>query len=301
MNYRNLFIGLMLWLSCAPAFSQDMPLTQVLIEGEGWELLAEGYDFTEGPAVDADGNVFFTDVPNSKIYKINTAGKVSLFAEETARTNGLMFGPDGRLYGCRNGEKKIAAYNKDGSFETIAEDVTCNDIVVNSKGEVYFTDPLNKQVWFVSREGKKRVVAKGFRPNGIILWPKEGTLVVTDSDAPHLWTFRVEPDGGLSYKERYYLPLTLLSGSKRPGSDGMAVDDVGRLYVATLAGVQMFDPTGRKGGVIAKPQNRFLSNVVFGGPKFNTLYVTCSDKIYRRKVKPTGTPYFLRATRKAAK
>ena len=301
MNYRNLFIGLMLWLRCAPAFSQDMPLTQVLIEGKGWELLAEGYDFTEGPAVDADGNVFFTDVPQSKIYKINTVGKISLFAEETARTNGLMFGPDGRLYGCRNGEKKIVAYNKDGSFATIAEDVTCNDIVVNSKGEVYFTDPLNQQVWFVSREGKKRVVAKGFRPNGIILWPKEGTLVVTDSDAPHLWTFRVEPDGGLSYKERYYLPLTLLSGSKRPGSDGMAVDDVGRLYVATLAGLQMFDPTGRKGGVIAKPQNRFLSNVVFGGPKFNTLYVTCSDKIYRRKVKPTGTPYFLRATRKAAK
>lgn len=301
MNWRWLTLNIILAFPQLQTTAQDMPLTQVLIDGKGWELVAEGYKFTEGPAVDADGNVFFTDVPESKIYKIDTSGKVTLLADQTARTNGLMFGPDGRLYGCRNEEKKIVAYKMDGSFETIADGVNSNDIVVNSQGDVYFTDPPNQQVWFVSQTGEKRVVAKGFRPNGVILWPGEGTLVVTDSDAPHLWTFRIEADGSLKYKERYYLPLTLPSGAKRPGSDGMAVDDAGRLYVATLAGVQMFDPTGRKGGVIAKPQNRFLSNVVFGGPKFDTMYVTCSDKVYRRKVKPTSTPYFLKSKLKSTK
>lgn len=273
-------------LASVPLAAQDMPLSQVLREGHDWELVAEGFQFTEGPAADAQGNIFFTDVPASKIYKVDPKGKVSVFAEETANTNGLMFGPDGRLYGCRNGDKQIAAYRPDGRFDVIAEGVASNDLAVTSQGGVYFTDPPNSQVWYVEAGGAPRVVAQGFRPNGIILWPDEGTLVVTDSDAPHLWAYRVEANGDLKYGERYYHPLVLPPGRSRPGSDGMTVDAEGRLYVATHAGLQMFDPTGRLGGVIAKPQNRFLSNVTFGGPRFDTLYVTCSDKVYRRL---TGT------------
>ncbi len=282
-----------LFVCCIPTgfiTAQDMPLSQVLIDGEGWELVAEDFHFTEGPAVDAEGKVFFTDVPESKIYKIDGEGKVSLFAENTANTNGLMFGPDGRLFGCRNGDEKIVAYDRDGKVTTIAEGVKSNDIVVASDGGVYFTDPPNQQVWYIPPGGKPKVVADGFQPNGIILWPDEATLVVTDSNADHLWTFRVESDGSLKYKERYYLPLVIPPGKERPGSDGMTVDRAGRLYVATHAGLQMFDPTGRLSGVIAKPQNRFLSNVVFGGPKLDTLYVTCSDKVYRRKTKTAGIP-----------
>lgn len=286
---------LLLLLSVASVVSaQDMPLTQVLIDGEGWELLSEGHTFTEGPAVDAKGNIFFTDTRASKIFKIDTKGKVTLFDENTARTNGLMFGHDGRLYGCRNGEQKIVAYDPDGTIHTVAEGVGSNDIAVGSDGGIYFTDPPNGTVWYINPKGKKRIVAKGLKPNGVILWPGEGTLVVTDREEPVLWTFRIEADGSLKHKDRYYLPLMLPSGKDRPGSDGMTVDDVGRLYVATYSGVQMFDPTGRMGGVIAKPQEKFLSNVTFGGPKFNYMYATCSDKVYRRKVKPTGTPYFLR-------
>ena len=87
--------------------AQDMPLSQVLMDGEGWQLLSEGHAFTEGPAADKDGNVFFTDIPHNRIHKITVDGKVSVFAEETAKTNGLMIGPDGRLYGCRNGDRRI--------------------------------------------------------------------------------------------------------------------------------------------------------------------------------------------------
>ena len=109
--------------SASLATAQDMPLSQVLIDGEGWQLLSEGHGFTEGPAADKEGKVFFTDIPNNRIHKIALDGKVSVFAENTAKTNGLMFGPDGRLYGCRNGERKIVAYDSAGQPHTIASEL----------------------------------------------------------------------------------------------------------------------------------------------------------------------------------
>src|SRR5262245_2524409 len=100
--HRNLFFAIAIWLGPSFPFAQDMSVTGVLVPSEGWKLVAEGYQFTEGPAVDPQGQVFFTDIPASRIYKISLDDKVSLFADATANTNGLMFGPDGRLYGCRN-------------------------------------------------------------------------------------------------------------------------------------------------------------------------------------------------------
>ncbi len=274
------------------AMAQDMPLSQVLIDGEGWQLLSEGHAFTEGPAADKDGNVFFTDIPNNRIHKIALDGKVTVFAENTAKTNGLMFGPDGRLYGCRNGERKIVAYDSAGQPHTIAEDIDSNDLVVGSDGRIYVTDPPNQQVWLVTFKGEKKVVASGFRPNGIILWRDQSTLVVTDGDIPHLWAFKVETDGSLSAKDKYYGPLMLPPGRDKPGSDGMTIDKDGRLYVTTAAGLQMFDPTGRLGGAIHKPQSgKSLSNACFGGPGLSYLYVTNGDKVYRRKTKTAGVVY----------
>lgn len=274
------------------ATGQDMPLTQVLIDGEGWQLLSEGHAFTEGPAADKDGNVFFTDIPNNRIHKIASDGKVSVFSENTAKTNGLMFGPDGRLYGCRNGERKIVAYDSAGQPHTIAEDIDSNDLVIGSDGRLFVTDPPNQRVWLVTLNGEKKIVASGFRPNGVILWRDETTLVVTDGDKPHLWTFRVEIDGSLSCQEKYYGPLVVPPGRDTPGSDGMTVDKDGRLYATTASGLQMFDPTGRLGGVIHKPQpTKGLSNVCFGGPGLGFLYVTNGDKVFRRKTKTAGIVY----------
>jgi sugar lactone lactonase YvrE len=281
----------------AQDYPGDMPLSRVLIDAEGWQLVAEGLQFTEGPAVDREGNVFFSDIPASKIHKVDAAGKVTLFAENTAQTNGLMFGPDGRLYGCRNGEKKIASYAMDGTMQTVAEDVESNDIVVNSAGEIFFSDPPGGRIWFIPVGGKPKVVAEKLKPNGLILTPDQGTLLVTDSTEPALWAFRVEADGRLTHKDRYCQPLRMVEGKKSTGADGMTFDKAGRIYVCTHAGLQMFDPTGRLGGVIAKPQPKSLSNVVFGGPDFAYLYVTCTDKVYRRKTKSPGEPYFLRAKR----
>ncbi len=280
-------------LVLAPSFgiAQDMSISGVLIDGQGWQLIADGYNFTEGPAVDAEGNVYFTDIPNSRIHKIGLDDKVSLFAENTANTNGLMFGPDGLLYGCRNGEKKIVTYDSKAKVETVVDEVNSNDLVVAGDGGIYFTDPPGGRVWYVNSKREKKVVAEGIRPNGVILWPDQGTLVVTESLEPILWTFRVERDGTLSSKDRYYGPLQVLPGATGPGSDGMKVDSAGRLYVATRAGLQVFDPTGRMAGTILKPHAGALSNVCFGGKNLDTLYVTAGDKVFKRKTQATGIRY----------
>lgn len=282
-------------LTCAgatPVAAQDMPLSQVLIDGQGWELVADGFQFTEGPAADDAGNVYFTDVRSSKIYRIDAVtGKVSEFVAESDRTNGLMFGPGNQLYGCCGGKQQIVKISPQGQFTTLAENASCNDLAVRANGGVYYTDPVNKKVWYITPLGEKHVVDLGIdRPNGVILWPDGGTLVVADTLGPHLWTFRVEPNGALAHKQPYYT-LRMTPGQTGSGADGMTVDTDGRLYVATHAGLQVFDPTGRMSGVILKPQNKFLSNATFGGPKFDWLYVTCSDGVYRRPTKVQGVRF----------
>jgi len=292
--YRTLITTLILALLLAsPLRAEETPLSQVLIEGEDWKQVAEGFKFTEGPAVDRDGNVYFTDIPNNKIHKLDLAsGKLSLFAENTFATNGLMFGPDGRLYGCQNGKQRIVAFDTTGNPMTIAEGAPSNDLVVTGKGDIYFTDPANHKVWHIPSASQPRVVDEGIeRPNGIILWPDQQTLVVADSAGDKLWSFRVEANGDLTNKQPYY-KLQLPPLATRSGADGMTVDSGRRLYCTSVAGLQVFDIQGRVSGVIAKPQTGPLSNAVFAGPKLDVLVVTAGDKVFSRKTKATGVRYF---------
>ena len=133
----------------------------------GWELAGQGYKFTEGPAVDAQGNVFFSDIPNSRIHKISADGKVTIFRENTGESNGLMFGPDGRLYACQNGRKRIVAFAADGKESVIAEGVSSNDLAINPRGEIYFTRS-GEQTSLVYRCEKEQ--AGGQRGNSFSQW-----------------------------------------------------------------------------------------------------------------------------------
>ena len=273
--------------------AQDMPLEQVLIEGEDWELVGEGYKFTEGPACDPSGRLYFTDPPGDTIYRLGENGKPEVFAKDAGHPGGMMFGPGGRLYCTQGAKRRIVAYDAAGKIEVIASDVRSNDLVVTGEGGVYFTDPRAKRIWYVDPQKNKSVVDEGIeRPNGIILWPGQGTLVVADTNTSSLWTFRIEKDGSLSQKQPYYTMRLSRQQAPKSGADGMTVDRDGRLYVATHCGLQMFDTQGRISGVIAKPQAAFLSNVVFGGKELQTLYVTCSDKVFRRKTKVRGLLFF---------
>ncbi|MFI4876444.1 MAG: SMP-30/gluconolactonase/LRE family protein [Blastopirellula sp. JB062] len=287
-----LLAALLGWFSVNVAAGQDMPLHDVLIEGEPWRVIAEGYKFTEGPAVDSEGNLFFVDVPTSQIFKYDFAQrKTTRFAAIEGNVSGLMFGPDGRLYGSLYSGRRIVAWDADGAAQTIAAEIGGNDLVVAGDGGIYCTDPQKLQVWYVSPSGEKKIVAQDFAaPNGIILWPDQSTLVVADSRDHHLTAFKVEKNGDLSARLPMYA-LRLPYGATDCHADGMTVDTAGRLYAATSEGVQMFDPECRISGVIAKPQNRLLANVAFAGPDLKTMVVACGDKIYARRTQATGVRY----------
>lgn len=227
-------------------------LTNNLLDpDQDWELVSQGYKFTEGPAVDAAGNVFFSDIPNDRIHKIGVDGRVSVFKEDTGGVNGLMFGPGGRLYACQSGRKRIVSYSPDGRESVIAEGVESNDLAVNARGEIYFTDPANHRVWFISANGNKRVVHEGIAfPNGVRFSPDQSFLTVADTAGRWVWSFLVQPDGSLADAvpfHRLEIPDEVESGTLRSGADGMTVDTDGFLYVATKLGIQICDPIGLYG------------------------------------------------------
>lgn len=260
----------------------------ILIPGEDWQLVSGGHKFTEGPAVNGQGEVFFTDIPNNRIYKVALDGTVSTFAEQTDGANGLMFGPDGKLYACANGVKQIVRYDAAGQRETVVSDAECNDLVVLSDGSGYFTDPKNKRVWRFTADGQKRLADEGIeRPNGIIVSPDQTLLTVADTAGRFTYSFQIQPDGALAHKQPYgYLHVP--DETSQSGADGMTVDTEGRLYVTSRVGLQVLDQPGRVHVILSKPNSGWLSNAVFGGAEGDTLYVTCGEGVYKRRLKAKG-------------
>lgn len=264
-------------------------VTEILDPAHGWEMVGEGYQFTEGPAVNAQGDVFFTDLRAGKIYRIEHAsGTVTLFKDDSGGANGLMFGPDGRLYACQNGRKRLVAYAPDGSESVVAEGVASNDLAVGKDGEIWFTSPGQKQVRLIDRAGNQRVVHEGIGyPNGIALSPDQRLMAVADYSSKWVWSFTVEPDGSLANGQPFYrleTPDTPLDAA----ADGLSFDSEGFLYVATRDGIQVCDQPGRVAAIIGKPQPSALTNLVFGGPDLDTLYVAAEDKVFRRVMRRRG-------------
>ncbi len=265
----------------------------LLIPGEGWQLVGEGYQLAEGAATNAKGEVFFTDIPASKAYKLGPDGKPVEFITESKRANGQAFGPDGRLYAVATGTQQILAYDATGRVTVIADGIAGNDLVVAHNGNLYVTNPPGgtsndaSKVWLIKSDGTKQVVDTGLRyANGIALSPDQSLLYVADYRSHWVYSYVVQPDGTLAHKQRYYW-LHETDADDQSFADGMKVDVNGLLYVATRLGVQVCDQAGRVNLIIPTPNGR-ITNLVFDGEKFDTLYATCNDKVYRRRLHTTG-------------
>ncbi len=280
----------------------DLTLHRLLIDGENWQLVVEGLGNADAACTDGAGNFYFTDIKNPGVFKLAPDGTTIRLSNESA--SGLKFGPDGKLYGCLGAKKRLFTLDPaTGAIDILLDDIQPNDFVVTRRGHIFFTETQKKQVTFFDPATKtKRIAATDLaNPNGITLSPDEGTLAVSEHAGEFVWTFRVAADGTLDAKTPYMSmrrpidpkgefkhnsPPPYVTASR---GDGMTTDSLGRTYVTTGLGVQVFDPTGRLCGVLAKPPTeKNSSSCVLAGPNRDLLYVTHGDKIFRRRVLAKG-------------
>ena len=153
---------------------------------------------------------------------------------------------------------------------------------------IYFSDPLHQRVYHLGRNSKLRILDSEIQvPNGILLSPDQSLLYVADSQGQFVYSFQIQSDGSLIHKQPFH-HLHVPWGQDSSGADGMTVDTAGRLYVASRMGVQICDQAGRVQLILSTPKNIGVSNVVFGGSDLDTLYVTCHDKVFKRKIRAQG-------------
>ncbi len=279
----------------ATGSSKNKFLSDLLIPGQDWELVGEGYGFTEGIAANAKGEVFFQDIPNSKTYKVGLDGKVTALPLDAKKASANCFDADGTRYSNAAVTKQIIRYDVDSKASIVASDVDGNDLVVAKNGNIYVTVPDGSEkagkLMLIRTNGEKLVVDEGIKyPNGVALTPDQTQLYVTESTSKWVWIYSIKNDGTLTNKQRYgWLHVTDDAGNA--WSDGLKCDTAGRVYVTTRSGIQMMDQLGRVNAIVPIPGGQ-ASNLCFGGPEFNILYVTSRDKVYRRKLKTRGANPF---------
>src|SRR5262249_23111596 len=192
--------------------------------------LHTGFKFTEGPAADREGNVYFSDIPNERIHKVDTKGKLTTFREKTNHANGLMVAASGEVYACE-GDGQLVAYSADGKKRRVLAGKyndkqfnAPNDLVIDNAGGVYFTDPYfgpkkplpqgKTAVYYRSADGKVTRIIEGLpNPNGVLLSPDEKTLYVIPSGQADMMSYPIEGPGKVG-KGKVFCTLKQPDGKK---------------------------------------------------------------------------------------
>ena len=290
-------ICLRLLLPLLAAVHLNAAENKIIAPGATLKKLAGDFSFTEGPACDAEGNVFFTDQPNDRILKWSTDGKLTTFMHPCGRSNGLSFDRDGNLWACADEKNELWRIDPAGKATVVVKNYQGkllngpNDVWIQPQGGLYITDPYYQRdywkrgpkespecVYHLSADGQTltRVTDDLKQPNGIIGTPDGKTLYVADIGAQKTYRYSIQQDGSLKNK-------TLFCSL---GSDGMTIDDQGNVYL-TGKGVTVFDSDGKQIEHIdvAEP---WTANVCFGGKDRHTLFITASKNFYSLQMRVKG-------------
>lgn len=309
------------WPEGVKAGEGSQQLKEILIPGEGWALVAEGYEQVTSAATNAKGEVFYNGVPTkpatnedelippppfggfAKVYRIALDGQVTEFLSNANSSSAQAFGPDGRLFAVSDGNAteasgRLKIYDTAGKIANMDQEDVYKNLVVRPDGSVFATRYLTGLDYINSDGGLTMVDTELRRPSGIALSPDQTLLYVADSKSHWVYSYQVLLPGTLAYKQKYY-HLHVPDDADNAGSGGMKVDRDGRLYVATRMGIQVCDQAGRVNCIIPTPNGK-VTDLTFGGPEFDTIYATCGDRVYKRKVKTHGVNAFQAPIKPAA-
>jgi gluconolactonase len=300
MNIRWV-IGIAALLGASALAQSQAGIPGVVAAGVQPELVQEGFVFTEGPVGTADGGLFFSDLRANRTERLDPSGKITVFREQTNGTNGLALTREGDLLGAEGDGKRISKRSKDGKITTLTEGLpgqplmAPNDLIVDAKGGVYFTDPGPRPivpgrkafVYYLPAGAKQPLVITDeiVRPNGLTLTRDGKTLIVDDTVGDTMFAFDVQPDGKVKNK-RPFVKLHDTPAGQESGADGLCLDREDRIYVTTVSGIQVIDRTGKYLGTIKVP--RQPANVAFSGADKRTLYMTAREGLYRLKMLAQG-------------
>lgn len=288
-----LFVNLVVLSFNATAQQAENNMTTVLQP----KLISSQFKFTEGPAADKEGNVFFTDQPNNKIWKYSTDGKLSVFLDNAGRSNGMYFDRKGNLVTCADEKNELWSINPKGEVKVLVKDFKGarfngpNDLWIDSKGGIYFSDPYYQRDYWERKTadpaikgeklyylpaGKSEAVVAGDnfeRPNGLIGSEDGRSLFVSDIGAGKIYQYDINADASLSNRRVFAEDL----------SDGLTLDKQGNLYLAGK-GVTVYNPGGKKIRHIDIPEG-WTANLCFAGKNRDTLFITASGSVYTVQMK----------------
>ncbi len=286
-----------------PATAAETTLEDLVAPGAKPKVLGSGYGFCEGPAADAQGNVYFSDGRNNTIHYYEPGKPVSVFVDDSLDANGMMFNARGELIVCEGAAFRVVAFDVATRQKRVLvggrqqrEFNEPNDLSIDLGGGFYFTDPnyrhrgqelLRKEdAYYRATDGTvSRVSTVCETPNGILLTPDDKTLYLADNRGKCLYRYDVLGPGRLANEQKWI--------DLGAGPDGMTLDEQGNLYVCcNPAGVKVISPEGKLIGTIDVK----ASNAVFGGPDFQTLYLTSWKEFVGLRMQVTGVkPLPLRA------
>ncbi len=295
---RNILIVLLISYS----ITAQGQVEKLVAPGAEIKMIADDFKFTEGPAADREGNVYFTDQPNNRILKWSIDGELSTFLDSAGRANGLYFDHQGNLLACADRHNQLWKITPEKEIEVLVEYYDRNllngpnDLWVDPENGIYFTDPLYKRsywdrepvseqsgeyVYYITPDLSelKTVAVDVVKPNGIIGTPDGKKLYVADIGDKKTYVYEIEEDGSLSNRKLF----------AEMGSDGMTIDNKGNIYI-TGKGVSVFNKKGKKLGNIPVDA-RWTANVTFGGKDQQTLFITASEYLYALKMKVKGVRY----------
>ena len=293
--------GLSFLVLAATAASAADPIPGIGPAGEVKKLHG-GLMFTEGPAADGKGNLYFSDVAGNKLYKSDSSGDLSVILDPSNNTNGLMVNAAGNVVACEMAGRLIEVNPQTKEVKALAEGYegkrfnAPNDLVIDKEGGVYFTDPHFRAPMplpqgvraFYYRDAAGKVTRLGTietAPNGVILSPDEKTLYIIPSMQAEMLAYAVEGPGKLG-PQRTFCTLKQAAGKTTGGGDGLTIDNKGNLYITSALGIQVFSPEGKALGILEFPEQP--ANCTFGGKDNKTLYVTARTSLYTVPMLATG-------------